>query len=101
MGAIGMCPRGDRCRYAHITESELESEDSDDTSDSSAADDLRHDPELKDVSQGGSVEASNQTSSKVRVRRTSSSDPAHSLFTEVQGNLQALLHQRSLFHAAL
>ncbi|EIW55463.1 uncharacterized protein TRAVEDRAFT_73356 [Trametes versicolor FP-101664 SS1] len=64
MGAIGMCPRGDRCRYAHITESELESEDSDDTSESSATDDLRHDPELKDVSQGGSVEASNQTSSK-------------------------------------
>lgn len=67
MGAIGLCPRGDHCRYAHITESEFGSEDSDGRSESSATDDLHHDAAVpeKDASQDGSTEASKQTSSNV------------------------------------
>ncbi|OJT02813.1 hypothetical protein TRAPUB_6669 [Trametes pubescens] len=67
MGAIGLCPRGDRCRYAHITESEFGSEETDERSESNDADAILNDTAIlqpDNVSQGGSIDASDQTGSK-------------------------------------
>lgn len=104
MGAIGLCPRGDHCRYAHITESELGSEDSDESSESNDADGVLNDTSVlqsDNLSQGGSTDASRQSDSKVRIQSVLHHDSAYSYRLEVSGSLSSLFRGTPLFQVAL